>query len=263
MVDDPMAEGEIPPGTLVRELMRRAGTAALATRLAGGDGGDWPYASLVLATVDHDASPLMLLSDLADHTRNIKADPRVSLLFDGTGGREDPLTGARASVLGRAEVVDDARAKARLVARHPSAEIYCDFADFKLYRISVVRAHLVAGFGRIHWIEASELLYDASGAGALAAAEAEIVAHMNGDHAEALQLIARHLLAEDGEGWRMTGVDPEGADLRLGGRLARIAFDKPVADAEACRVELVRLTKRARRRAEDPAAGSPGSEGPR
>lgn len=264
MVDNPKADGEIAPGTLVRELMRRAGTAALATRLAGGGAaGDWPYASLVLATVDHDASPLMLLSDLADHTRNIGADPRVSLLFDGTGGREDPLTGARASVLGRAEAADDPRAEARLVARHPSAEIYRDFADFKLYRVNVARAHLVAGFGKIHWIDASELLYDATGAGALAAAEAEIVAHMNGDHADALQLIARHLLAQEGEGWRMTGVDPEGADLRLGGRLARIAFDKPVADAEACRVELVRLTKRARRRAEDPAAGAPGSEDPR
>ena len=160
----------------------------------------------------------------------------------------------------RAAAVDDSRAKARLVARHPSAEIYRDFADFKLYRVSVTRAHLVAGFGRIHWIEASELLYDASQAGALAAAEAEIVAHMNSDHGEALQLIARRLLALDGEGWRMTGVDPEGADLRLGGRLARLAFDKPVQDAEACRVELVRLARRARQRTAGPLAGAPGGE---
>ena len=247
-----------PPGVTVRGLMRRAGQASLATTVAargeeqrpsGGPPG-WPYASLVLVTLDHDASPLMLLSDLSDHVRNIKADPRVALLFDGTAGYEDPLAGPRASVLGTVEVSDgEERLLARVLARHPGAELYAGFKDFHLYRVRVECAHLVAGFGRIHWIEAGEVLFDAAGAAPLAAAEPDIVAHMNEDHADAVALIARQLLGLEGEDWRMTGVDPEGADLRRGKRLARFDFTRPVSDPESCRAALVAATKKARERA--------------
>ncbi len=255
-----------PPGQTVRGLMRRAGQASLATTLAaraeegrpsGGPPG-WPYASLVLVTPDHDATPLLLLSDLSDHVRNLKADPRVSLLFDGTAGYEDPLAGPRASVLGTAEPSDgDERLMARILARHPGAELYAGFKDFHLYRVRVACAHLVAGFGRIHWIEAGEVLFDTADAAALAAAEPGIVAHMNQDHADAVALIARHLLGLEGEGWRLTGVDPEGADLRLGKRLARFDFTRPVSDPEGCRAELVAATKKARQQATsgDPSDG--------
>jgi putative heme iron utilization protein len=227
--------------------MRRAGQAALATSLAPDDA--WPYASLVLVALDHDASPLLLISDLAEHTRNIRADPRVALLFDGTSGWQDPLAGPRASVLGRAERLDSPRLLARFVSRHPGAEVYAGFKDFALYRLAVARAHLVAGFGRIHWVEAGELLCDCAVAEALAEAEAGILAHMNQDHAEAAELIARHLVGRDGAGWRLVGIDPEGCDLRRETELARAAFAKPARDAETARAELVRLTKQARRAA--------------
>lgn len=210
-----------------------------------------PYASLVLVACGHDAAPILLISDLADHTRNAKADARASLLFDGTLGLDDPLTGARVSLLGRLAPSDDPGLRARFLGRHPSAAMYADFADFGFYRLDLERAHLVAGFGAIHWIDAGEVLYDDAGAAALAAAEAEIVAHMNADHADAVALIAGRALGRPAEaGWTMTGVDPEGCDLRLGDRVVRAAFDKPVSDAEQARVELVRLTKRARRQAE-------------
>ncbi len=247
-----------PPGVTVRSLMRRAGQASLATTVAapgaagrppGGRPG-WPYASLVLVTLDHDASPLMLLSDLSDHVRNLKADPRLSLLFDGTAGYEDPLAGPRASLLGEAQVSDgEDRLMARILARHPGAELYAGFKDFHLYRVRVECAHLVAGFGRIHWIEADEVLFDTADAAALAEAEAGIVAHMNEDHADAVALIARQLLGLEGEDWRMTGLDPEGADLRRGKELARFDFARPVSDSESCRAALVAATKEARRRA--------------
>jgi putative heme iron utilization protein len=241
-----MTEAQEPPGETVRGLMRRAERAALATALAR-DGSAWPYGSLVLIALDHDASPLLLLSDLADHTRNLAADPRVGLLFDGTAGWRDPLAGARACVLGRIAPAPSVRLLARYVARHPGAEAYAGFGDMKLYRVAVERAHLVAGFGRVHWLGAEEVLLDAAGAEALAEAEAEILGHMNQDHAAAVQLIARQVLGLDGEGWRLVGIDPEGCDLALDGALARADFDKWVADAEGARVELVRLTKRARR----------------
>src|SRR5689334_4718471 len=87
---------------IVRNLLRRLDRASLASALPGPDGPAWPYASLVLVAVDHDLAPILLLSDLAEHAKAIAADSRVSLLFDGTAGLEQPLTGPRVSLLGRA-----------------------------------------------------------------------------------------------------------------------------------------------------------------
>jgi putative heme iron utilization protein len=141
------------PAAAVRRLMRQIDRATLATSHAG-----WPFASLVLAALDDAGEPLLLLSDLAEHAKNIKAEARVSLLYDGTAGLDDPLTGPRVTVLGRAIETADAGSLDRFLARHPSAKLYAGFKDFRLYRVAVDRAHLVAGFGRIHWVDAAELL---------------------------------------------------------------------------------------------------------
>jgi putative heme iron utilization protein len=220
-----------------RRLVRAADRAALATLMEGA-----PYASLVLTACDQRGAPLLLVSSLAQHTMNIERDPRVSVLFDATEGLDDPLTGSRVSLQGRADRVDDKALLARYVARHPSAEAYAGFADFGLFRIAPGRAHLVAGFGRIHWIE------DFLGAAepALEAAEPGILAHMNADHAEAVDLYARSLCGKEGTGWRLTGIDPEGADLRRAGTVARLDFATRVVDAASARAELVRLVKVAR-----------------
>lgn len=236
-----MAEEKAPsPAVAARQLMRRLDRATLATSQQG-----WPYASLVMVALDQDATPLLLLSDLAEHTKNLKGETRASLLFDGTGGRDDPLTGPRVTVLGEMAVTQDPRLMARFVARHPSAETYAGFADFRLYRLAVARGHFVAGFGRINGIEGPALL--GPSAPALAAAEIDILTHMNKDHRDAINLYAMRLAGAEGEDWQLTGIDPEGADLRLGGQVARVNFAKPVGDAESARVELVRLAKMARR----------------
>lgn len=235
------------PGDVVRGLLRAADRATLATTLAGDAGDGWPYASLVLLAVDHDAAPLLLVSTLAEHTRNLQADSRAALLVDGTAGLEEPLTGARATVVGRFVRDDDPERRARYLRRHPSAAGYAGFGDFAIWRMQVERAHLVAGFGRIHWVGAAAVLGEAGLP--LAAQEADVVAHMNADHADAIQLYARGLLGLDGDGWTLTGCDAEGVDLRLGGRVARLPFGRPVRDAEAARAELVGLVERARERA--------------
>jgi heme iron utilization protein len=227
------------PAVTARRLMRSLDRATLATSQDG-----WPYASLVLAAVDHDASPLLLLSDLAEHSKNLKRDARASLLFDGTAGRDDPLTGARVTVLGEARAVEDARLLGRFTRRHPSAAGYAGFADFHLYRLDIARAHLVAGFGRIHAINAPAL--QLPNAPALAAAESGILEHMNDDHAEAIELYATRLAGASATGWRMTGIDPEGIDLRRGGTVLRLDFPAPVGDAEGARAALVRLARHAR-----------------
>ena len=222
-----------PWGLTVRRLMRSCERAALATSL--GDGG--PYASLVLFALDLDATPILLLSDLAEHSRNIALDSRVSLLIDGTSGLADPLTGVRATLVGRAETLADDRLMARFIARHPSAAGYAGFADFKLYRMAVERAHLVAGFGRIRWVDGREIIL-AGDCRALAAAEPSIIAHMNAEHGAAVNRIVGQ-----GMGWRMTGIDPDGADFRRAGETARALFTIDVRDAGAARSELVRLAR--------------------
>jgi len=241
---EPFAAGaeDEPPGRLARRLIRSADRAALSTRLVGADG--HPYGSLVLMACGQDAAPVLLLSALAEHSRNLDADGRLSLLIDGTAGHEDPLSGARLTVLGRAERTDDPAARARFLARHPAAERYAGFTDFAVWRVVPERAHLVAGFGRIEWIAAADLM-DRPEPG-LAEAEAGIVEHMNEDHGDALGLYARRLLGLPGEGWRMTGIDPEGCDLRLGGDAARLEFERRVSGPREAREMLVALARKAR-----------------
>lgn len=233
----------IPPPSLARGVMRAVDRAALSTARRGDA---WPYGSLVLVALDHDASALMLLSALAEHTRNLREDPRVSLLFDGTAGYDQPLEGPRVTVLGRAERTVDPRHRDRFMARHPDAASYQGFGDFALYRVVPARAHMVAGFGAVHWIEGAELALDAEDHRALVAAEADIVAHMNGEHADAIDAYAAGLLGLAGGGWRMTGIDPEGVDLRRGGSVGRLTFDRPVDSPESARAALVRLARQAR-----------------
>lgn len=233
-------DSEADRGAAARRLIRGCGRAALGTSLGGG-----AYVSLVVPACDIDASPLLLLSDLAQHTKNLLADPQVSLLFDGTAEYPDPLTGPRLTLLGRAERCDDPRAAARFAARHPSSAVYAGFADFHLYRVAIERGHLVAGFGRISWVEREQLQFTTD-ATALAAAEAEIVEHMNRDHADAVALYAGKLLGRSGTGWHMTGIDPEGIDLRREGETARLHLEKPVLTPAQARAALVELVQRAR-----------------
>lgn len=231
------------PGERSRTLIRSVDRATLATAM-NDDG--WPYGSLVMVACGQDAAPLLMISDLAEHTRNLGESDRASLLFDGTGGLDNPLTGARVTVLGRLSKCDDPLLLARYVAHHPDAEIYAGFTDFHLFRMEIERAHIVAGFGEISWVDAADVSLAKAPPQGLIEAEAEIVAHMNEDHGDAVELYATALLGRTGDGWTMTGIDPEGLDLRRGGEIARLAFGRPVDGPQKARAELVKLAKKAR-----------------
>ena len=228
--------------------MRRLDRVALATSLPT-DGLPWPYASLGLVAVDHDLSPILLMSDMAEHGKAIAATPRVCLLFDGTGGHDQPLTGPRLSVFGVAEKSKEPALRARFLARHPDANLYADFRDFNFYRVAIERAHFVAGFGRIDTIPGATLRVDPTPWKALVEREADIVTHMNEDHADAIGLYATRLLGYGPGEWKMTGLDAFGCDLRWRGLVARLNFDAPVHDAEQARRSLVELVRRARAQA--------------
>ena len=229
------------PEAISRLLLRSVDRAVLATQMADGCG---PYASLVMMAVDITGQPILLISTLADHTQNLLKEARASLLLDGTTGLAEPLTGPRLSVQGRIMKSTEPEDRARYLRRHPSAAMYAGFGDFSIYKMAVERVHLVAGFGKIHWLPAHQVLDQP--AHALLESEADVVEHMNADHADAVDLYARVLLGAEAEGWTLTGVDPEGADLRRQGDILRLPFQKTVTTAEETRVELVRLVKKAR-----------------
>ncbi|HEY1505917.1 MAG TPA: DUF2470 domain-containing protein [Stellaceae bacterium] len=241
-----MISAEPSPATTARRLIRATDRATLATNLPAGEGA-WPYASLVLVAADYDASPLLLISTLAEHTKNLVTNSRASLLFDGTQGLDDPLTGARVTVLGALQRDDDPIRLRRFVSRHPSAALYAGFKDFGLYRMQVTRAHLVAGFGRIHWVDAGALLGPPADAVWLREHEPSILEHMNGDHAATIDLYAQNLAHGIGGDWRLTGVDHEGADLRRDGVVARLDFPTPVNDLDAVRQSFIALAQSAKR----------------
>jgi putative heme iron utilization protein len=230
---------------LTRSLLRRSRQGALATLMA--DSGD-PYCSLVNVASDYDGSPVLLLSRLALHTRNVLADPRVSLMLDERAPG-DPLEGARIMVAGEAVVVDEAGRLAmrqRYLNAHPSAEAFVDFVDFAFFRVRPHGVHLVAGFGRIVDLAPDRFLTDLAGAEALLAAESDAVAHMNADHREAMNLYATRLLGADAADWRCSGCDPDGIDLQSGQLVLRLDFPERVMNPAQLRQMLKELAARAR-----------------
>jgi putative heme iron utilization protein len=235
------------PSRLAKSLLRRSRQGALATLMA--ESGD-PYCSLVNAASAPDGSPILLISRLAVHTRNILADPRVSLMLDERAPG-DPLEGARIMVAGRAEEVGDERdvLRQRYLNAHPSAEAFVDFKDFSFFRIRPSGAHLVAGFGRIVDLKAEQFLTEIGDAASLIEAEQGAMEHMNEDHREAMNLYATKLLGAEAADWRCTGCDPEGFDLQADAMTLRLEFPVRVTGPGELRKMLVRLAEEARAKA--------------
>ena len=225
-----------------KKLLREARSGALATLMpSSGD----PYCSLVNVATAADGGPLLLLSKLALHTQNILADNRVSLMLDEERSG-DPLEGARVMLMGKAAATDDAEARRRYLARHPQADMFAGFGDFAFYRVTLKGAHLVAGFGRIVDLAASDILTDLSGAQMLVSAEAEIVTHMNAEHADAVRLYATKLLHGPDGAWRCVGCDPEGLEMQLDHAALRLAFPQRIKSPGELRGVLQQLAQTAR-----------------
>jgi putative heme iron utilization protein len=245
-----LRETDAEARALGRSLVRASPFAALAT--IGADG--FPLATLASVATDSDGAPVTLVSRLSGHTANLLERPGLSLLFS-RHGKGDPLARPRVSVTGEARIVerdgaDGARIRRRFLARQPKAQLYVDFPDFLFVKVAVRSASLNGGFGKAYELGADDLL--TRPAEALGEAEAEILAHMNDDHAEALALYAE--LARRGAdqrggkraAWRMTGVDADGFEIADGSEVLRLDFPNRVETAEAARAALVAMARRAR-----------------
>ncbi len=239
----------LPPGydaiAEAKQLLRTIRTGALGTLATNGG---FPFTSLTTVATDHDGTPILLLSGLSAHTRNLAADPRASILLARIG-KGDPLAHPRLTLVGRitkAAEDDRARLRARFLARHPKAALYADFGDFGFYRLAGVSAHLNGGFAKAADFAFGDLLTDVGDAGALLEAEEGALAHLNEDHADALALYAEKRAGEPAARWRASGLDPEGLDLMAGDLTTRLVFPQRITEPQDLRRVLADLVRQAR-----------------
>jgi heme iron utilization protein len=150
---------------------------------------------------------------------------------------------------GTAGVTEDSAARRRYLARQPEAEMFAGFKDFAVYRIEITGAHLVAGFGRIVDLKPTDILTDLSDAEALVEAEADICAHMNDDHTDAVRLYATKLLGAPDGAWRCVGSDPDGLELQNGRTALRLPFPRRILAPGVLRQVLKQFADEARAKA--------------
>lgn len=224
-------------GDEARRFTRGQTSGVLSTiskRLEG-----FPFGSVSPFILDHAGRPVILISEIAEHTKNIDADPRVSIIVQPYS--TDMQVTGRITIIGRAQRLDDKdRLGPRYLRYFPQAESYFVMHDFHFYSIEPVRIRWIGGFGRIFWVDPEAYLVTA---GTLAEAETGILEHMNADHADMLRACCRQRHGVEVEEATMIGIDPDGFDVRAGDRLLRFGFDTPVSRAEEARTALVALAK--------------------
>jgi putative heme iron utilization protein len=225
----------------------RTGTLATLSRRHPGH----PFASVMPYALDEGGQPLFLVSAMAMHTQNLQADPRASLLVTQPGWSGDPLAAGRLTLMGEARPLAAsgvAAGRAAYLARHEKAGYWVDFEDFGFWRLEIRDVYFVGGFAAMDWVTADD--YRAARPDPLADAAAEIVAHMNRDHADALVAYARHYAGEAADEATMVSVDRLGFKLRLrqGARLSsvRIPFPREVTTAARSREALIEMLRAAR-----------------
>jgi heme iron utilization protein len=232
----------------VRTLLSLTSIATLSTLSRKHVG--FPFGSLMPYALDAAGRPIFLISNMAMHSQNLKADPRASLFVEQTGADGDPLGAARATLIGHVKVVpqeDIVSAREQYLARHPNSSYWVDFADFNFFRLQPIDIYYVGGFGVMGWVEATE--YEHAAPDPLAEASAGILNHMNADHVDSMILLARtHANLEASEA-TMTSVDRLGFSLRLktaeGMKGTRINFPREVTTPEETRKVLVEMVRNA------------------
>ena len=215
----------------------------------------FPFGSVMPYGLDDHGRPIFLISTMAMHTQNLRADPRASLLVtrDDAGG--DPLGASRVTLIGNVLPIPEAEvaeARTLYLAHYPNSKYWVDFEDFSFYRLDVMDVYYVGGFGVMGWVSAPE--YDRSQPDPLADSMAEIIQHMNADHKDSLVLLARKFARIESQEATMTAVDRLGFQVRVktqdGIRGARIAFLREVGNSAETRKVLVEMVQQARSQTE-------------
>lgn len=211
----------------------------------------YPFGSVAPFVLDHSGQPVILISTIAEHTHNIVANPKVSLLV--FAGDDDLQANARLTLIGEAKLIDkqDVDLRARYLRYLPQAASYFDMHDFNFYRIEIAHIRYIAGFGRMGWIDGTELTHtQLLASSALATQEASIIEHMNTDHVHSLVAYCKHFHQIEATHAQMLGIDRDGFDVKVtdaqhNTQVLRFHVDQPIEDAQSARVALVAMSKAA------------------
>ncbi len=233
-----------------RKFLRSTRSGILSTHSARLEG--YPFGSVAPFVLDHNCQPIILISNIAEHTKNITINPKVSLLV--FSGGEDLQANARLTLLGEAVKVYkdvDADLRTRYLRYLPQASSYFDMHDFSFYRIHIHQARYIGGFGKMSWLSDVDLFSDIiSTSSVLASQETAIIEHMNTDHAENLLNYCKHFHNVDADHAHMLGIDCDGFDVsaRIGdtSTILRFDFEQQIHDALSARSALVAMAKAAK-----------------
>jgi heme iron utilization protein len=232
-----------------RTLLHLSSVATLSTVSRKQPG--FPFGSLMPYALDAAGRPLFLISTMAMHTQNLKADPRASLFVSQPAADGDVLGSARVTLVGNVvQISDEDKPEVREIylKAHPNSRYWVDFNDFAFFRLEPVDVYYVGGFGVMGWVTAVE--YAAALPDPLAEAAQGILDHMNADHRDALVLLTRVHAKLEAESATMTSVDRLGFHVRVktseGMKGARIPFLREVSTPMETRTVLVEMVKHAR-----------------
>jgi hypothetical protein len=198
----------------------------------------YPFGSVTPYSADDHCRPIIYISHIAQHTKNIIADSRVSLtVVDSHASSDDVQAQGRVTCIADARPVgeDETRIRERYFRYLPSARQYEGTHDFAFFRLDLVRVRFIGGFGQIFWVEPDEFMIENPFS---AAQESRIIEHMNKDHSDALKHYAGGAAAV------MAGIDAEGFDVLASGKKLRFEFQAPVHNMDEARQALVAMAKR-------------------
>lgn len=232
-----------------RKFLRSTHSGLLSTISSKHEG--YPFGSVAPFVLGHDCQPVILISNIAEHTKNISSNPKVSLLvFAGT---DDLQANARLTLLGEAVKIekDDQHLRDRYLRYLPQAASYFDMHDFAFYRIQIAQIRYIGGFGKMGWMLPSDLFDTAiTTNSALESQETAIVEHMNTDHADSLIAYCKHFHQFAASDAKMLGIDADGFDVKAisdeQSKILRFEFEQPIHDAQSARAALVQMSKLAK-----------------
>jgi heme iron utilization protein len=220
----------------------------------------YPFGSVMPFVLGHDCQPIVLISTIAEHTKNIIANPKVSLLVfqtDNLKSAEDLHVNGRLTLIGEAEQLakNDANLMVRYCRYFPESTGYLAMHDFQFYRINITQARYIAGFGKMGWISGKELageeIVDVNqSVNIIAQLETSMIEHMNADHTESMMQYCQHFHGVTPSRVILIGVDCDGFDIEAviddAIKILRFTFESPIVDANSARMAFVALSKSAR-----------------
>ncbi|MDP8079799.1 HugZ family protein [Phocoenobacter skyensis] len=206
----------------------------------------YPMGSVAPFIIDHTGCPVIYTATVAERTKNIVANSKASLFMREVRRNHRIETGWRLGVMGDLLEIDDnedlMRVRRSYFRHYPKAAMYENFHEFKFYRLNVKMARVILGFGRIAWVEGDVLrrasVFDEN-------TEQKIIEHMNQDHIEAMEkyLAQNDVKLQLGVKPEMVAVNQFGVTISYHNHLHFIAFEEEALDANAARIQLVKMAK--------------------